>query len=129
MKNKFIALAISIIFTAFMAPVGLHAESECKGSTESACKKNANCTWVSSYKHKDGKQVSAYCRNKPEKSGDMKKDKKDMKKDNKKSDKKNGKKKADKDTKVKKDNKKDESASKKKDNKKKDTKKKKKSDK
>lgn len=38
--------------------------AECKGMEKSACEGQSACTWVDSYKRKDGVQVNGYCRNK-----------------------------------------------------------------
>ncbi|WP_201244510.1 hypothetical protein [Halochromatium salexigens] len=37
---------------------------ECKGMEKLACERQDACTWVNSYKRKDGVQVSGYCRSK-----------------------------------------------------------------
>lgn len=38
--------------------------AECKGMEKSSCERQDACTWVDSYKRKDGVQVSGYCRGK-----------------------------------------------------------------
>lgn len=55
-----IALFSTTLFTA-----SVQADSPCKELSESACKNNAQCTYVSSYTTSKGTQVSAYCRKKP----------------------------------------------------------------
>lgn len=63
---------IKLILTTLLA-LGLfstpaQAVSQCKGMPSAACGKAGNCTWVNSYKRKDGKKVNGYCRKKPGKS-------------------------------------------------------------
>ena len=38
--------------------------AECKGMEKSSCERQSACTWVDSYKRKDGVQVNGYCRGK-----------------------------------------------------------------
>ncbi len=38
--------------------------AECKGMEKNKCESNGSCTWVDSYKRKDGIKVDGYCRNK-----------------------------------------------------------------
>lgn len=38
--------------------------AECKGMEKSTCEGQDACTWVDSYKRKDGVQVNGYCRGK-----------------------------------------------------------------
>ena len=42
----------------------LGADSPCKGVEKPQCERNDQCTWVDSYKRKDGIQVDGYCRSK-----------------------------------------------------------------
>ena len=39
--------------------------STCNKLEEKACATNTDCSWIAATKRKDGKEVSAYCRNKP----------------------------------------------------------------
>lgn len=42
--------------------------SPCKGLAQDACTANAECSWVSATKRKDGREVKAYCRTKAKRS-------------------------------------------------------------
>jgi hypothetical protein len=44
----------------------LAAGLECKGLEKSNCEGDERCSWVKSYKTSKGKEVSAFCRKKPE---------------------------------------------------------------
>lgn len=59
----FMCLAISLFA---LAPFGAltAAESACKGLQNGPCKQNETCSWVQSYKLKNGKDVSGFCRKK-----------------------------------------------------------------
>jgi hypothetical protein len=81
MFKKYIQFLISFLFFLalfFVFPVS--ADSECQGLSESSCKSNSDCTWVSGYSQKDGDKVKSYCRSIPGKGGDN--DKKDKRKKN-----------------------------------------------
>lgn len=41
------------------------APQECRQLAEDACATESSCTWVQGYVRKDGREVSAYCRNAP----------------------------------------------------------------
>ena len=53
-------LSIALAAAAATAPAG--AASECKGLEKRQCESKPDCAWVDSYKRKDGKTVSAYCK-------------------------------------------------------------------
>jgi hypothetical protein len=36
--------------------------ADCKGLEKAKCEGNSSCTWVDSYKRKDGVEVNGYCR-------------------------------------------------------------------
>lgn len=84
------AIALGTVALALMLPLGaasVQAESACKGLESGTCKKKDDCSWVESYKRKDGAQVAAYCKSKPKKSsksGDKKKSESEKKTDTKK---------------------------------------------
>jgi hypothetical protein len=42
------------------------APSACKGLEKTTCEVNGSCSWVKSYTTSKGRQVSAFCRKKPE---------------------------------------------------------------
>ncbi len=63
--------ARSITSVAMLAIAGVLALSsqsvlaaDCKGMDKSSCERQDACTWVDSYKRKDGVQVNGYCRGK-----------------------------------------------------------------
>jgi len=53
-----------IAATALMAMQGPASAADCKGMEKSKCESNGSCTWVDSYKRKDGATVNGYCRSK-----------------------------------------------------------------
>ncbi len=62
------ALAVAAVL-AIGSPGTSVAASACQGLSESACKGNSDCTWMSGYTRKDGVAVSAHCRSKGKASG------------------------------------------------------------
>ncbi len=58
----------SVGILAIMGALTLSSQAvlavECKGMEKSACERQDACTWVDSYKRKDGVQVNGYCRGK-----------------------------------------------------------------
>ncbi|HFC52900.1 MAG TPA: chromosome partitioning protein ParB [Gammaproteobacteria bacterium] len=60
---------ISVIAAAFILALALSAPavgaSPCKGLTKGRCTAKASCSWVDSYKTKNGTRVKGYCRSKP----------------------------------------------------------------
>jgi hypothetical protein len=57
---------ISAVFAGLMVVSPLvQAASQCKGLPQESCSADPACTWVNAYTRKDGRQVSAYCRNAP----------------------------------------------------------------
>ena len=67
MSLRLIVVATSLVIGMSLAKA---ETSPCKGLTEAACGANGACTWVKGYKTKKGKDMSAYCRKKPEKKAD-----------------------------------------------------------
>ena len=66
------AIALGTVVLALGLPLGavsVQAESACKGLDSGACNKKGDCSWVDSYKRKDGVTVGAHCKAKPKKSG------------------------------------------------------------
>ncbi|WP_089729303.1 hypothetical protein [Candidatus Thiosymbion oneisti] len=57
------ALAIGLSFTAVSVP----AASACKGLERGPCERKG-CSWVESYRRKDGVSVAGHCKSKPYKS-------------------------------------------------------------
>lgn len=53
-------LAFSVLFVSLWASQAF--SMECKGRMMKECRKDKSCTWVKSYKKKDGKKVSGFCR-------------------------------------------------------------------
>jgi hypothetical protein len=62
-KDTLTALATSALL-AIGAQSALAADSPCKGLEKPQCESKDQCTWVDSYKRKDGVQVDGYCRSK-----------------------------------------------------------------
>lgn len=60
---RFVGLALSLILITAWG--SLSAESKCHGLSKGQCEADSDCTWVSGYQKKDGKNVEAYCRAKP----------------------------------------------------------------
>jgi hypothetical protein len=48
------------------APINAQAASECKGLEQPVCESHERCSWVNSYKTSKGREVSSFCRKKPE---------------------------------------------------------------
>jgi hypothetical protein len=68
MVQRFKRLGAVIVFGAAVSVSGFHsraAESPCKGLGQEPCQ-TQGCSWVKSYKTSKGKDVSAFCRKKPE---------------------------------------------------------------
>lgn len=59
------ALGIAALVAAFSAG-NARAESVCKGLTEAECSGNGACGWVKGFTRKNGSEVDAFCRKKPE---------------------------------------------------------------
>jgi len=67
MKKQHIVRKSVVAFvtaTALMALQGPASAADCKGMEKNKCESNGSCTWVDSYKRKDGVSVNGYCRNK-----------------------------------------------------------------
>ncbi len=60
-----LSLALSIISTSSFAA------SNCKGENEKVCGNKDSCNWIKSHKRKDGANVKAYCRSKPQKNNKL----------------------------------------------------------
>jgi hypothetical protein len=65
-KLKF---AAALVAMALIAPehVSAAAVSPCKGLDQTTCQGNKICSWVRAHKTSKGRDVSAFCRKKPEK--------------------------------------------------------------
>jgi hypothetical protein len=48
------------------APINAQAASECKGLEQPVCENHERCSWVNGYKTSKGREVSSFCRKKPE---------------------------------------------------------------
>ncbi len=59
-RTVVVAVVLGVVVTA---PV--QASSVCKGASRAKCAAKSGCTWVESYKTKNGTRVSGYCRAKP----------------------------------------------------------------
>jgi len=57
-------IAITLIFSL---STSLYAANTCKGIQKQACNQSDSCTWIETYKRKDGANIKAYCRSKPSK--------------------------------------------------------------
>jgi hypothetical protein len=58
-------VAAGAVFAVLSAVEVQAADSACKGLAEDSCK-TQGCSWVKAYKTTKGKDVSAFCRKKPE---------------------------------------------------------------
>lgn len=67
-KLKFAATAV-LVAMALTAPErgSAAAASPCKGLDQTTCQGNKICSWVRAHKTAKGRDVSAFCRKKPEK--------------------------------------------------------------
>ena len=61
------SLTISTLTIALSFSPLNHAASSCKGLSVEKCLTNTSCSWIKSFKRKDGKMTKAYCRSKPSK--------------------------------------------------------------
>ncbi len=68
MRTIFRVFLIAGFCAATLAGLGAAqaASSECKGLEKPACETDGGCSWVKSYKTAKGREVSAFCRKKPE---------------------------------------------------------------
>ena len=58
---------LALVAMALTAPKGAWAEeSACKGLDQPSCEGHDSCAWVKAYKTAKGRDVSAFCRKKPE---------------------------------------------------------------
>jgi hypothetical protein len=64
-KLKFAAAAL--VAMALTAPASAATPSPCKGLDQTTCQGNKICSWVRAHKTSKGRDVSAFCRKKPEK--------------------------------------------------------------
>jgi hypothetical protein len=65
--NRSKALINGAFAAAAIALVAMHGNAtaaDCKGLEKAKCEGNSSCSWVDSYKRKDGVQVSGHCRKK-----------------------------------------------------------------
>jgi hypothetical protein len=61
-STSFIKAAAAGIAIALLAMQGNATAADCKGLEKAKCEGNSSCTWVDSYKRKDGVEVNGYCR-------------------------------------------------------------------
>jgi len=67
MKKNFPSIAAALCLGVVTMPyTSVHAGS-CKNLTENNCNTDTKCTWVEGYQRSDGRNVKAYCRNRPAK--------------------------------------------------------------
>ena len=60
-----VAVSSATLIAALLLPAGAALAASCKEITsQSACEKRTDCTWVKGYTRKDGAKVKAYCRSK-----------------------------------------------------------------
>ena len=62
-KIKTFIVSLSLLTAASFS--GQAFASDCKGLKTELCASNAACSWVGGYERKDGRQVKAFCRAKP----------------------------------------------------------------
>lgn len=61
------AAAVATLVAALTVGTDVSADSSpCKGLAEDACRSQDRCSWVKPYKTTKGRDVSAFCRKKPE---------------------------------------------------------------
>lgn len=66
MQPAFIKTRLSLMLAGLVALVPLSAaETQCKQMAQPECMAQSACSWVGGYVRKDGREVSAYCRNAP----------------------------------------------------------------
>jgi len=61
-KKVVITLSTFTLVT-WISSTAAAAELPCKGQEMQACNQSNSCTWINSYKRKDGKTIKSYCRN------------------------------------------------------------------
>jgi len=61
-KKAAITLSTFTIIT-LISSTSVAADKPCKGQEMQACNQSNSCSWVNSYKRKDGKTIKSYCRN------------------------------------------------------------------
>jgi len=59
---KKIITSLLVTITSLGLTLSSANATECKGKSASACSTDNSCSWVKSYKRKDGAMVNAYCR-------------------------------------------------------------------
>ena len=59
--SRHILALVLTVFISTLFSFSANAAS-CKGKSQSSCSANNDCSWVSSYKRKDGTKVSSHCR-------------------------------------------------------------------
>lgn len=64
MKPKYFPQLV-LALSEFLAASGPATANSCKTLDQSACSSDSACSWVGGYKRSDGRDVKAYCRNKP----------------------------------------------------------------
>jgi hypothetical protein len=67
MDAKLKLAAAALVAMAFTAPASAATPSPCKGLDQTTCQGNKICSWVRAHKTSKGRDVSAFCRKKPEK--------------------------------------------------------------
>ena len=61
-----IGAILAMVAMAMSAPNARAADSPCKGLEQTGCEAKGGCSWVKAYKTTKGRDVSAFCRKKPE---------------------------------------------------------------
>ncbi|WP_125461871.1 MULTISPECIES: hypothetical protein [Rhodomicrobium] len=61
-----ISAVLALAAMALSAPNAHAAASPCKGLAQQGCESKGACSWVKAYKTTKGRDVSAFCRKKPE---------------------------------------------------------------
>ena len=67
MSNLIRTFVISTVSLLLLSGTPAIAETKCKGLEHEVCGEQQHCSWVESYKRKDGSTVNGYCRNMPKK--------------------------------------------------------------
>ena len=67
MSNLIRTFVISTVSLLLLSGTPAIAETKCKGLEHEVCGKQQHCSWVESYKRKDGVTVKGHCRNMPKK--------------------------------------------------------------
>ncbi|EPJ44090.1 MAG: hypothetical protein OFPII_37500 [Osedax symbiont Rs1] len=66
-KKPIIHLFTALSLALSLVSASTFATGNCRGESENACSVNDSCSWIKAHQRKDGANVKAYCRSKPQK--------------------------------------------------------------